>query len=96
MSRVVVAEDISPAGLEVLRKAGHEVVELSDAGRERLLEELASADALLVRSRTKVDAPRWGVATTFGSLRSGSAGSGGSGSKTSSAAPARLPEASAS
>jgi D-3-phosphoglycerate dehydrogenase / 2-oxoglutarate reductase len=56
MSRVVVAEEISPAGLEILRKAGHEVVEIADAGRERLLEELATADALLVRSRTKVDA----------------------------------------
>lgn len=56
MGRVVVAEDLSPAGLEVLRAAGHEVVELAGAGRERLLAELATADALLVRSRTKVDA----------------------------------------
>ncbi len=56
MSRVVVAEELSPAGLEILRKAGHDVVVLTDAGRERLLLELAEADALLVRSRTKVDA----------------------------------------
>jgi D-3-phosphoglycerate dehydrogenase / 2-oxoglutarate reductase len=56
MSRIVVAEDLSPAGLEILRKAGHEVVELAGAPRERLLEELLNADALLVRSRTKVDA----------------------------------------
>ena len=56
MSRVVVAEEISPAGLEILRKGGHEVVEIADAPREKLLEELATADALLVRSRTKVDA----------------------------------------
>jgi len=55
MSRVLVAEELSPAGLELLRNAGHEVVELSGASRERLLEELAGADALLVRSRTKVD-----------------------------------------
>jgi D-3-phosphoglycerate dehydrogenase len=55
MSRVVVAEEISPAGLDILRREGHEVVELASASRERLLEELASADALLVRSRTKVD-----------------------------------------
>ena len=56
MSRVVVAEELSPAGLEVLRTGGHEVVELAGASRERLLGELAQADALLVRSRTKVDA----------------------------------------
>ena len=56
MSRVIVAEEISPAGLEILRKAGHEVVELADTSRPKLLEELATADALLVRSRTKVDA----------------------------------------
>ena len=56
MSRIVVAEEISPAGLDILRKAGHEVVELADAKRDRLLQELATADALLVRSRTKVDA----------------------------------------
>ncbi|HEX9147709.1 MAG TPA: phosphoglycerate dehydrogenase, partial [Thermoanaerobaculia bacterium] len=56
MSRVVVAEELSPAGLEILRTAGHEVVELAGANRERLLAALGDADALLVRSRTKVDA----------------------------------------
>src|SRR5437867_12336680 len=56
MSRVIVAEELSPAGLEILRKAGHDVIELAGAPRERLLEELQNADALLVRSRTKVDA----------------------------------------
>jgi D-3-phosphoglycerate dehydrogenase / 2-oxoglutarate reductase len=56
MSRVVVAEELSPAGLEILRKAGHEVVELAGANRERLVAALGDADALLVRSRTKVDA----------------------------------------
>jgi D-3-phosphoglycerate dehydrogenase len=56
MGRVVVAEELSPAGLEILRGAGHEVVEVAGAPRERLLPELATADALLVRSRTKVDA----------------------------------------
>jgi D-3-phosphoglycerate dehydrogenase len=55
MSRIVVAEELSPAGLEILRKAGHEVIELAGKPRERLLEELETADALLVRSRTKVD-----------------------------------------
>ena len=56
MSRVVVAEELSPAGLEVLRNAGHEVVVLAEATREELLRQLTDADALLVRSRTKVDA----------------------------------------
>ena len=55
MSRIVVAEDLSPAGLDVLRRAGHEVVELDGQPREKLIEELRDADALLVRSATKVD-----------------------------------------
>ena len=56
MSRVVVAEKLSPAGLDRLRQAGHDVVDLSGASRERLLSALGDADALLVRSATKVDA----------------------------------------
>ena len=56
MSRVVVAEKIAPAGLQMLRDAGHEVVDLAGASREALLAALADADALLVRSATKVDA----------------------------------------
>ena len=55
MSRVVVAEKVSEAGLALLRAAGHEVVDLGGAPREKLLEALADADALLVRSATKVD-----------------------------------------
>jgi D-3-phosphoglycerate dehydrogenase len=56
VSRVVVAEKISPAGLDLLRRAGHEVVDLAGAGRDQLLAALADADALLVRSATNVDA----------------------------------------
>ncbi len=56
MSRIVVAEKMAEAGLALLRDRNHEVVDLSGAPRERLLEELTSADALLVRSATKVDA----------------------------------------
>src|SRR5512132_2108514 len=56
MSKVVVAEKVAPAGLDLLRNAGHAVVDLAGAPRERLLAELADADALLVRSATKVDA----------------------------------------
>jgi D-3-phosphoglycerate dehydrogenase len=56
MSKVVVAEKVSPAGLDMLREAGHEVVDLAGAPREKILEALADAEALLVRSATKVDA----------------------------------------
>src|SRR6266508_3475349 len=55
MSRVVVADKVAPAGLDVLRRAGHEVVELDGQPREKLIEALRDADALLVRSATKVD-----------------------------------------
>src|SRR5215468_9177584 len=56
MSRVVVAEKMDESGLERLRSAGHEVVNLAGAPREKLIAELADAGALLVRSATKVDA----------------------------------------
>ena len=55
MSKVVVAEKLNAAGLDMLRHAGHEVVDLAGAPRETLLAALADADALLVRSATKVD-----------------------------------------
>jgi D-3-phosphoglycerate dehydrogenase len=62
MSRVVVAEKVATAGLDRLREAGHEVVDLAGAPREKLLAELASADALLVRSATRVDAELFAAA----------------------------------
>lgn len=62
MSRVIVAEKVAAAGLDLLRRAGHEVVDLAGAPRERLLAEIASADALLVRSATKVDAELFAAA----------------------------------
>lgn len=62
MSRVVVAEKVAPAGLDLLRRAGHEVVDLAGAPREKLLAELATADGLLVRSATKVDAELFAAA----------------------------------
>jgi D-3-phosphoglycerate dehydrogenase len=55
VSRVVVAEKMDESGLERLRAAGHEVVNLAGAPREKLIAELADAEALLVRSATKVD-----------------------------------------
>ena len=62
MSRVVVAEKVSSAGLDLLRQAGHEVVDLAGASRDELLSALNDADALLVRSATKVDAELFAAA----------------------------------
>jgi D-3-phosphoglycerate dehydrogenase / 2-oxoglutarate reductase len=56
MPKIVIADPLSAAGLALFRGAGAEVVELGDGGRDRLLELVADADALLVRSRTRVDA----------------------------------------
>lgn len=56
MSRILVAEKIASSGLAMLREGGHEAVDLAGAPRETLLQELQTADALLVRSATKVDA----------------------------------------
>ncbi|HYB53141.1 MAG TPA: phosphoglycerate dehydrogenase [Thermoanaerobaculia bacterium] len=56
MSRIVVAEPVAEAGLELLRRRGHEVIAVAGATREKLEASLAEADALLVRSATKVDA----------------------------------------
>jgi D-3-phosphoglycerate dehydrogenase len=55
MSRVVVAETMDETGLDRLRQAGHEVVNLAGVPREKLLAEIKDAEALLVRSATKVD-----------------------------------------
>ncbi|MGH9443977.1 MAG: phosphoglycerate dehydrogenase [Thermoanaerobaculia bacterium] len=55
MSRVVVAEKISSSGLDLLRRDGHDVVEAVGWPREKLVGALEEADALLVRSGTKVD-----------------------------------------
>ena len=56
MSRIVVAEGLAESGLARLRAAGHEVVDRKGATRDRLLAELPEAEALLVRSGTRVDA----------------------------------------
>ncbi len=54
--KVVVSDPLSPEGITILRAAGHEVVELSAAPAEELRQALADADALIVRSATKVTA----------------------------------------
>lgn len=56
MPKIVVADPLSAAGLALLREAGAEVVDLGAGDRARLLDLVADADALLVRSRTRVDA----------------------------------------
>lgn len=53
MPRVLVTDGLSPAGLEVLRNAGLEVEERAARGPE-LLQAVAYADALIVRSATRV------------------------------------------
>ena len=52
--KVVVADPIHEAGIELLRQEGMDVVVATDMEREELLRELQDADGLLVRSRTKV------------------------------------------
>lgn len=54
--KVVIAEKIAAAGTELLTQAGHEVVDAVGMDREKLIGLLADADALVVRSATKVDA----------------------------------------
>ena len=52
--KVLVTDPISEAGLDVLRDAGHEVVTDYEAAGEELLEAVAGANALIVRSGTEV------------------------------------------
>jgi len=56
LSRIVVAEKISPGGIDRLRGDGHEIVDAVGWPRVKLLAALGEADVLLVRSGTKVDA----------------------------------------
>jgi len=53
---VVVTSPVDDAGLERLRRAGHEVETLAGVDREALLSAVAEAHALIVRSDTTVDA----------------------------------------
>ncbi len=56
MSRVLVTEPIAERGLAALRAAGHEVDERVGLSVPELLEAVAGASALIVRSETKVTA----------------------------------------
>ena len=53
-SRVLIAEELSPATVEALGP-DFEIVTCDGANREELLPAIADVDAILVRSATKVD-----------------------------------------
>jgi D-3-phosphoglycerate dehydrogenase len=57
MSRIVIADPLEASGLEILRAAGAEVMVVGASDRGRLPEIVAEADALVVRSATKVTRP---------------------------------------
>ncbi len=54
MARVLVTEKIAPRGLELLAEAGHEVDVQEGLSPTELLEAVAGAEALIIRSATKV------------------------------------------
>lgn len=54
--KVLVAEKIADRGLEALREAGYEVATCDGADRDALFAAIGDADAIIVRSATKVDA----------------------------------------
>ncbi len=55
-ARILIADPLSPAGLDILRAGGAEVLDLSKEGRPAVEAAIGDCTALLVRSRTKVDA----------------------------------------
>ncbi len=60
--RVLITDPIADAGIERLREAGHEVVTDYDAAGTALLDAVADADALIVRSGTEVTAELFAAA----------------------------------
>ncbi len=56
MHRILIADSLDPAGLELLSAAGAEVVQLAEEDRPHLAERIAGFDALVVRSATRVTA----------------------------------------
>jgi len=54
MARVLIAEKIAEAGLQLLRDAGHEVVVSLKMTPDELLTAVADAEALVIRSSTRV------------------------------------------
>jgi D-3-phosphoglycerate dehydrogenase len=56
MARILVTEEIAEAGLDRLRRAGHDVDVRTDLDRAALLGAVRGAQALIIRSATTVDA----------------------------------------
>jgi len=56
MARVLISEKLADRGLARLREAGHDVDVKLDLSPEELLAEIATADALVIRSETQVTA----------------------------------------
>ncbi|MBP1643214.1 MAG: serA [Acidobacteria bacterium] len=54
MHRILIADPLEKSGIDILRSAGAEVTVVESADRPRLKELIADADALVVRSATKV------------------------------------------
>ena len=53
--KILITEEIVPAGIEILKEKGYEVDCKFDLSREALLDIIEDYDALIVRSATKVD-----------------------------------------
>ncbi len=56
MARVLVSDPITAAGIDLFKEAGFEVEVKTDCTPEELQEKIKTADALIVRSQTKVTA----------------------------------------
>jgi len=63
VARVLVTEEIADSGLQELRDAGHEVDIRLGLSPSELIDALAGAHALIIRSATKVDGPTLEAAT---------------------------------
>src|SRR3954471_18658110 len=56
MARVLITEELAPAGVDQLRSAGHEVDVRLGLSADELLDVVKGAHALIIRSATKVTA----------------------------------------
>lgn len=65
MARILVTEEIADSGLDLLRAAGHEVVIKLDFTPDSLLEDIKSANGLIIRSATKVTAEVLGAGSSL-------------------------------
>ena len=56
MARIAVTDGMAPAAIELLEKAGHEVINRPIDVADLLAGELSNFDAIIVRSATKIPA----------------------------------------